>query len=72
MQLFKNSLLITSPTFAVMGIMSLMKKKDKNEKDETSTKEILSRADDLFNQGEYKSTYELLSNYKVIISFLNF
>lgn len=64
MQIIRK-LTIMSP-FTVMGIWGFVKS-NSEDKTQIATKELLAKADTLFDQGDYKNIYNLLSNYKVII-----
>ncbi|XP_011155645.1 regulator of microtubule dynamics protein 1 isoform X2 [Solenopsis invicta] len=55
---------IMSP-FTVMGIWGVTKNNSQDEyKTQIATKELLTKADTLFDQGDYRGIYNLLSNYK--------
>jgi len=58
--------LTTLSPFTVMGIWGVIKN---NNEDKTlmTTKELLTKADTLFDQGDYRSIYDLLSDYKVLM-----
>jgi len=71
MQIFRK-LTIMSP-FTVMGIWGFVKSNnDDNTLQQNATKELLAKADTLFDQGNYRNIYDLLSNYKVIFYNLYF
>ncbi|XP_011708107.1 PREDICTED: regulator of microtubule dynamics protein 1-like [Wasmannia auropunctata] len=57
-----RKLTIMSP-FTIMGIWGVVKNNDK-DKTQISMKELLTKADALFDQGDYKGIYDLLSKYK--------
>jgi len=59
-----EKLKITSP-FIMVGIWGLTRNKDENEI-EITRQVLLAKADALFDQGDHKSIYDLLSNYEVI------
>lgn len=59
-----RKLTIMSP-FTLMGIWGVVKN-DSGDKTQITTKEVLTKADTLFDQGDYKGIYELLKSYKVI------
>ncbi|KYN15306.1 PREDICTED: regulator of microtubule dynamics protein 1-like [Trachymyrmex cornetzi] len=51
------------PPFTVMGIWGFVKS-NSDDKTQIATKELLAKADTLFDQGNYRNIYNLLSNYK--------
>lgn len=56
--------LIISPfTVGMMGILGVVKNNDENKTQ--IMKELLTKADTLFDQGDYRGTYDFLSKYKV-------
>lgn len=57
-----RKLTIMSP-FTIMGIWGVVKNKDEDKT--VTTKELLAKADTLFDREDYKSIYDLLSTYKV-------
>jgi len=61
MQLIKK--LVKISPFTIMGIWGLVKNDDK-DKIQIATKELLTKADTLFDQEDYKGIYDLLSKYK--------
>lgn len=65
-----RKLWVTSP-FITMGMWGFIKSKDESDAQITSKEVLLAKVDALFDQGDYKSIYNLLSNYKVI-EFFNF
>ncbi|XP_036149301.1 regulator of microtubule dynamics protein 1 isoform X1 [Monomorium pharaonis] len=57
---------IISP-FTIMGIWGIVENKNQNEdKTQIATKELLAKADTLYDEGDYRSIYDLLSKYKDI------
>ncbi|XP_076234260.1 regulator of microtubule dynamics protein 1 [Calliopsis andreniformis] len=56
--------LLTASSFTAMGMWGLAKKKDENEPGITAKEVVVAKADALFDQGKYKETYDLLSNYR--------
>jgi len=52
--------------FTVTGIWGVIKNNNE-DKIQITTKELLTKADTLFDQGDYRSIYDLLSDYKVLI-----
>lgn len=60
-----RKLWVTSP-FITMGMWGFIKSKDEAETPITTKEVLLAKVDALFDQGDYKSIYNLLSNYKVI------
>lgn len=52
-----------------MGMWGFIKRKDEAETPITTKEVLLAKVDALFDQGDYKSIYNLLSNYKVIKFF---
>ncbi|XP_018343482.1 PREDICTED: regulator of microtubule dynamics protein 1-like isoform X1 [Trachymyrmex septentrionalis] len=61
MQIIRK-LTIMSP-FTVMGIWGFVKS-NSDDKTQNAAKELLAKADTLFDQGNYRNIYNLLSNYK--------
>jgi len=57
-----RKLSIISP-FSLMGMWGFVKSKDEN-KTQITTKELLTEADTLFDRGDYRGIYDLLSNHK--------
>ncbi|XP_012530883.3 regulator of microtubule dynamics protein 1 isoform X2 [Monomorium pharaonis] len=50
-----------------MGIWGIVENKNQNEdKTQIATKELLAKADTLYDEGDYRSIYDLLSKYKDI------
>lgn len=60
-----KKLWIMSP-FITMGMWGFIKSKDMAETQITTKEVLLAKVDALFDQGDYKSIYNLLSKYKVI------
>ncbi|KMQ93166.1 regulator of microtubule dynamics protein 1 [Lasius niger] len=58
-----RKLWVTSP-FITMGMWGFIKSKDEAETPITTKEVLLAKVDALFDQGDYKSIYNLLSNYK--------
>lgn len=56
--------LVKISPFTIMGVWGVVKNDDK-DKIQTTTKELLAKADTLFDQEDYKGIYDLLSKYKV-------
>jgi len=60
--------LITLSPFTVMGIWGVIKNNNE-DKTQITIKELLTKADTLFDQGDYRSIYDLLSDHKVLIFY---
>ncbi|XP_043255474.1 regulator of microtubule dynamics protein 1-like [Colletes gigas] len=56
--------LCTGTSLATMGIWGLTKKKSENESVITAKEVLIAKSDALFDQGQYKELYDLLSNYR--------
>jgi len=57
-------------SFTVMGVWGFIKNKNEDTIPITKKEVLIAKADAFFDQGDYKSIYNLLSNYKVIKIFL--
>lgn len=68
---FVSKLWMTSP-FIIMGVWGFMKNKDEGNETKVEMREVLlAKTDALFDQGDYKSIYDVLSKHKVIKFSLN-
>lgn len=57
-------------SFTIMGAWGFIKTKNEDAVQITKKNVLIAKADAFFDQGDYKSIYDLLSNYKVIEIFL--